>query len=291
MRPPTISIPLGAAPAVRQRRSWSKGAVCGAVLSLLSLAAGFSLEGGRLAQLFQSTALLVVGGGTMGAVMLQYSLGAILEAVRAACLSLAGSCGGTGEDMQRLHVLGTRVRRDREFSFEREADASADMFFAHALRLLAENRAAADMSAVLQQIADGLLEQQEGAAAVFEAAGGFSPTMGLLGAILGLIQVMNHLGRIDEVGRGIAIAFTATIYGVAAANLILLPLAGRIRLHAHQMRQRREFMIQGLLCIAARLSPAEMEARLHAFAQSHSGHAGARSLPAARQESPTCGAA
>ncbi|MGI8770417.1 MAG: motility protein A [Acidobacteriaceae bacterium] len=240
-------------------------------MSLLSLAAGFSLEGGRLLQLLQSTALLVVGGGTLGALMLQYPLQAILEAVRAAWFSLSASSASPEEDIQQLQTLGARVRRERDFSFEREADESTDMFLAHALRLLAENQAATDLSAVLEQTADGLLEQQEDAAAVFEAAGGFSPTMGLLGAILGLIQVMNHLGRIDEVGRGIGIAFTATIYGVAAANLLLLPLAGRIRVHARQLRQGRQVLIQGLLCIAARLSPAEMEARVRICADSHDG--------------------
>jgi chemotaxis protein MotA len=297
MNSPALPLPLAAGRPIRQRRSLAKGAVCGAVLSLLSVAAGFSLEGGRLPQLLQSTALLVVCGGTLGAVMLHYPMRAILDAMRAACLSLCTVSARSGEDVQRLHLLATRVRRERNFSFEREADVSTDTFLSDALRLLAENQAAADLSAVLEQMADGLLEHEEEAAAVFEAAGGFSPTMGLLGAILGLIQVMNHLGRIDEVGRGIAIAFTATIYGVAAANLILLPLAGRIRIRAQHLRQRRQLLIQGLLCIAARLSPAEMEARLHIFAESHGGllraessYAATRSQ-AATEGRPTCGPA
>jgi chemotaxis protein MotA len=297
MSSPSLPIPLAPGRPIRQRRSLARGAICGAVLSLLSVAAGFSLEGGRLLQLLQSTALLVVCGGTLGAVMLQYPMRAILDAMRAACLSLFAVSARPGEEMQRLHLLSTRVRRERDFSFEREAELATDTFLSDALRLLAENQAAADLNAILEQMADGLLEQQEEAAAVFEAAGGFSPTMGLLGAILGLIQVMNHLGRMDEVGRGIAIAFTATIYGVAAANLILLPLAGRIRIHAQHLRQRRQLLIQGLLCIAARLSPAEMEARLRVFAESHGGllrpdslHA-ARDSQAATEGRPTCGAA
>ncbi len=296
MSSPTLSIPLATRSTARRRRL-AKGAICGAVVSLLSLTAGFSLEGGRLLQLFESTALLVVGGGTLGALMLQYPLDAILDAVRAAWLSLSVSSARMEEGIEQIQALGTRVRREHDFSFEREAKASTDIFLAHALRLIAENRAAADLGAILEQTADGLLEQQENAAAVFEAAGGFSPTMGLLGAILGLIQVMNHLGRIDEVGRGIAIAFTATVYGVAAANLILLPLAGRIRIRAQQVRQRRQVLIVGMLCIAARLSPAEMEARLRVFAESHAGSLPARAMhaathaSAAAQGSATCGAA
>ena len=272
MSSPTLRIVIDpvAAPRVRRRVVLPKGAAAGAVLSVLSVAAGFTLEGGRLLQLLQSTALLVVCGGTLGAVLLQYPVHAIASAFRAAFAALCHLSPPAAEDLRQLRSLATRARRESTFSLERAADSCHDSFLAPALRLLAENSSAKDLRAVLEQTADSTLEQADEAAVLFEAAGGFSPTMGLLGAILGLIQVMDHLGRIDEVGRGIAIAFTATIYGVAAANLVLLPLAGRIRIHAQHLRQRQQLMIEGLLAIADGLSPAEMEARLRILGRAHS---------------------
>jgi chemotaxis protein MotA len=272
MSSPTLRIVIDpvVAPQVQRRLVLPKGAAAGALLSVLCIAAGFTLEGGRLLQLLQSTALLVVCGGTLGAVLLQYPVSTITSAFRAAFAALCHVSPPAGEDLRQLRSIATRARRESTFSLERAADSCHDSFLAPALRLLAENSTAKDLRAVLEQTADSMLEQAEEAAILFDAAGGFSPTMGLLGAILGLIQVMDHLGRMDEVGRGIAIAFTATIYGVAAANLVLLPLAGRIRIHGQHLRQRRQLLIEGLLAIADGLSPAEMEARLRILGRARS---------------------
>ena len=110
-----------------------------------------------------------------------------------------------------------------------------------------------------------LTECEERLPAVFESAGGFSPTIGILGAVLGLIQVMQHLDNIAEVGRGIAVAFVATIYGVGIANLFFLPLAGKMRLRIRDDYQRREMMLEGVISILEGMNPRMLEVKLAGF--------------------------
>jgi len=112
---------------------------------------------------------------------------------------------------------------------------------------------------------DSFTERQERLPLVFESAGGFSPTIGILGAVLGLIQVMQHLDNIDEVGRGIAVAFVATIYGVGIANLFFLPFAGKMRLRLREDHQRREMMLEGVISILEGMNPRMLEIKLSSF--------------------------
>jgi len=100
---------------------------------------------------------------------------------------------------------------------------------------------------------------------VFESAGGFSPTIGIIGAVLGLIQVMQHLDNISEVGRGIAVAFVATIYGVGAANLFFLPASGKLRIRQREEQLRREIMLEGVISILEGMNPRMVETKLQSF--------------------------
>jgi chemotaxis protein MotA len=108
-------------------------------------------------------------------------------------------------------------------------------------------------------------EDEERLPAVFESAGGFSPTIGILGAVLGLIQVMQHLDNIQEVGRGIAVAFVATIYGVGIANLFFLPMAGKMRIRIRDGHRRREMMLEGVISILEGMNPRMLEIKLAGF--------------------------
>jgi len=112
---------------------------------------------------------------------------------------------------------------------------------------------------------DNQAEHEEHIPRVFESAGGFCPTIGIIGAVLGLIQVMQHLDDIGEVGRGIAVAFVATIYGVGSANLFFLPAAGKIKLRVRQEQIRREMMLEGVISILEGMNPRMIETKLLAF--------------------------
>ena len=112
---------------------------------------------------------------------------------------------------------------------------------------------------------DNKEEQEEKIPQLFESAGGFSPTIGIIGAVLGLIQVMQHLDKIDEVGRGIAVAFVATLYGVGAANLILLPAAGKLKIRIRDEQIIREMMLEGVVSILEGMNPRVLEGKLLGF--------------------------
>jgi chemotaxis protein MotA len=112
---------------------------------------------------------------------------------------------------------------------------------------------------------DNQLEHSEKIAQVFEAAGGFAPTIGIIGAVLGLIQVMQHLQNIDEVGKGIAVAFVATIYGVGSANLVFLPSAGKLKIKAREEQVLREMTLEGIISILEGMNPRILETKLYGF--------------------------
>jgi len=109
---------------------------------------------------------------------------------------------------------------------------------------------------------DNEAERSEKVAQVFESAGGFSPTIGIIGAVLGLIQVMQHLENIDEVGKGIAVAFVATIYGVGAANLFFLPSSGKLKIKSREEQILREMTLEGVISILEGMNPRMLETKL-----------------------------
>jgi chemotaxis protein MotA len=122
-----------------------------------------------------------------------------------------------------------------------------------------------ELRKIMRVALDSTTDSEERLPAVFESAGGFSPTIGILGAVLGLIQVMQHLDNIQQVGRGIAVAFVATIYGVGAANLFFLPFAGKMRIRMHAEHQRREMMLEGVIAILEGMNPRMIEIKLAGF--------------------------
>ena len=136
-----------------------------------------------------------------------------------------------------------------------------------ALMLAVDGTESSELRAIMQLELDSSAEAEEELPRVYEAAGGFAPTIGIIGAVLGLIQVMQHLDKIDEVGRGIAVAFVATIYGVGFANLVALPIAGKLR---HRLRLRqilRELTLEGVISILEGINPRMLEAKLNGFFQ------------------------
>jgi chemotaxis protein MotA len=118
---------------------------------------------------------------------------------------------------------------------------------------------------IMQMELDNKSEMEEKIPQVFEAAGGYSPTVGIIGAVLGLIQVMQHLDNISEVGRGIAVAFVATIYGVALANLVFLPVAGKLKIRHREEQMAKEMVLEGVISILEGMNPRMMETKLRTF--------------------------
>lgn len=242
-----------------------KASVGGVTLATLGVVGGLLLEGGRISQILQPTAAMIVFGGTAGAVLLQFPLPVVLEAVR----SLARVFNEPVEDLeagvQLLVRLANRARREGIVRLDSELESIHDGFLRKALMLAVDGTEPQDLRNIMELELDNQFERKERLHNVFESAGGFSPTIGIIGAVLGLIQVMQHLDKIDEVGRGIAVAFVATIYGVAAANLIFLPAAGKLRIRLREQQVQSEMMLEGVISILEGMNPRMLETKLRSF--------------------------
>lgn len=247
-----------------------KGSFFGVFLAAAGILAGLIIEGGNIGQILQPTAALIVFGGTMGAVLLQFPLKTVLAAFKRAAHAFAPPRKQHEHLIQMLISFANKARRNGVVSLDADLQTIDDPFLRQALMLAVDGTESGDLRKIMQVSLDSMSESEERMPAVFEAAGGFSPTIGILGAILGLIQVMHHLDNMQEVGRGIAVAFVATIYGVGIANLLFLPLAGKLRLRLRSDYMEREMMLEGVASILDGMNPRMLEVKLGGFMEEQS---------------------
>jgi chemotaxis protein MotA len=242
-----------------------KASIGGVLLAVVGIVAGLLLEGGNLGQIVQPTAAMIVFGGTLGAVLLQFPLGTVVDA----CKRLAHVFfAPQQQNLQLIHMMvgfANKARRSGVVSLDPDLKDIEEPFLRQALTLAVDGTEPAELRKIMSLSLDARSESEDRLPAVFESAGGFSPTIGILGAVLGLIQVMQHLDKIDEVGKGIAVAFVATIYGVGAANLFFLPAAGKLRIRIRDEYQRREMMLEGVISILEGINPRMLEVKLGGF--------------------------
>jgi chemotaxis protein MotA len=242
-----------------------KSSFAGILIASGAIYLGLTLEGGKLGQVLQPTAALIVFGGTLGAVMLQFPLRVVI----AAFLRLGHVFFDQSKDPQLLIAeiveYAQKARKDGIVSLDKVLEEVEDPFLKKSLMLAVDGTEPQEIRKMMEQELDNQAEHEAHIPEVFESAGGFSPTIGIIGAVLGLIQVMQHLDDTSEVGRGIAVAFVATIYGVGAANLFFLPVSGKIRLRVRQEQIRREMMLEGVISILEGMNPRMIEAKLLAF--------------------------
>ena len=244
-----------------------KGTVAGIAVSFGGITAGLLLEGGKLSQILQPTAALIVAGGTIGAVLLQFPLSTVFTAVRHLGIVFFEPRHKASDEIDRLIKLAQKARRDGIISLDAELPGIADPFMRRALMLAVDGTESSELRAIMQLELDAIAEADDEFPRVYEAGGGFAPTVGIIGAVLGLIQVMQHLDKIDEVGRGIAVAFVATIYGVGFANLVALPIAGKLRHRLRFCQILRELTLEGVVSILEGMNPRMLEAKLKGFIQ------------------------
>ena len=242
-----------------------KASFFGVLVAIAAILAGLLLEGGNLGQILQPTAAMIVFGGTLGAVLLQFPLSAVLDAFRR-----LGHIFLTPKDenlrlIQQLVSFANKARRSGVVSLDSDLKTIDEPFLRQALTLAVDGTEPAELRKIMSLSMDSRGDIEERLPAVFDSAGGFSPTIGILGAVLGLIQVMQHLDKIEEVGRGIAVSFVATIYGVGVANLFFLPAAGKLRIRIHEEQQRRHMMLEGVISILEGINPRMLEVKLSGF--------------------------
>lgn len=243
-----------------------KASLGGLILALGGITAGLLLEGGNMGQILQPTAAMIVFGGTLGAVMLQFPLPIILLAFRQLGSVFVTPPRDPYATIQQLVQYAQKARREGIVSLDAELAQIEDPFLRKSLMLAVDGTEPAELRKMMELDLDNQAEYEEQVPQVFESAGGFAPTIGIIGAVLGLIQVMQHLDKIDEVGRGIAVAFVATIYGVGAANLLYLPIAGKMKIRIRDEQIMREMTLEGVTSILEGMNPHMLEAKLLGFA-------------------------
>ena len=259
-----------------------KASFGGVLLAVGGILCGLMIEGGKLGQIMQPTAALIVFGGTLGAVLLQFPMPVIFTAIKMMGTVFFEESHHGIEKAEQLVKFANKARRDGIVSLDGELASITDPFLKKSLMLAVDGTEPQELRKMMELELDNKAEQEEKYAQVFESAGGFSPTIGIIGAVLGLIQVMQHLQNIDEVGRGIAVAFVATIYGVAAANLLFLPSAGKLEIRIREEQIIREMTLEGVISILEGMNPHMLETKLLGFL--HESTRGRQSTLAERPE-------
>jgi chemotaxis protein MotA len=266
---------------MKRKVQLDKSTLAGILIALAGIGAGLVIEGGKLTQVMQFTAALIVFGGTVGAVMVQFPLSIVKQAL----VELKNVFWDTEPQpdalIQNLLRYAYKARKEGLLSLDAELNKIQDPFLKESLMLAIDGASAEDLRKMMELQLDYRGEKDERIPKVFEAAAGFSPTIGIIGAVLGLIQVMQHLQNINEVGKGIAVAFVATIYGVGAANLLFLPWAGKLKIRLRERQVIQEMTLEAVLSILEGVNPRSLELQLVNYLPSSS------KLNVARPGTPT----
>jgi chemotaxis protein MotA len=251
--------------AMKVSRKPDLGSIAGVVIAFGGILGGLLIEGGKIRDISQFTAALIVVGGTLGAVMISLPLATVFGGMKRLGGVFFETNMALGAMIDEIIGFATKARKNGLVSLESEAFGIPDPFLKKALTLAVDGTDLAEIRKMLELEIELREQHAEAEAKVFECAGGYSPTVGIIGAVMGLIQVMKNLANIDEVGHGIAVAFVATVYGVGLANLLLLPAANKIKARTHAETERREMILEGVAGIVEGLNPKLIRAKLECY--------------------------
>ena len=240
--------------------------IIGFVVGLGMILLAQAMEGGNILSLMQLTAGMIVVGGTIGAVIGSFSIPDLKNAVTAVMtIVIAGKKTDHKKVIEEILGFAMKARKEGVIVLEKEAQKASDPLMKIGLEAVSDG---ADPTLV-RELMETQLEQMEEkvttASKVWEAAGAYSPTFGIIGAVMGLIQVMQHLSDPSKLGAGIAVAFVATVYGLITANLIYIPMSTKIKFKTKEEFLSKQIMVEGILSIQAGESPALIERKLNAF--------------------------
>ena len=240
-------------------------ALVGTIMGLAFILVGQALEGGNIGQLLQITAAFIVVGGTAGAVFLSFPIEDFKTAGHCIGVVYFGKPPKFETLIEEIIGYAQKARKEGVIVLEKEAKNASHPLLKLGLEAVADG---ADPTLVKDMMETQLSQIQEKIAAgakLLESAGGYSPTLGIIGAVLGLIQVMQNLNDPSKLGAGIAVAFVATIYGLVVANLFTIPYSTRTKRKYAQIFTSMELMIEGILSIQAGESPALIERKLECY--------------------------
>lgn len=242
-----------------------KISIFGLLVGLGAIIGGQVLEGGHIDSLIQPTALMIVLGGTLGAVMLQSPFVTFKRGLKMVRWVFVPPVVEYQKIIDQISQWSTLSRREGLLALENFTAQLKDPFAKKGLQLLVDGVDPDRLREVLEVEINTYEEEMRQGAKLWESAGGYSPTIGILGAVLGLIHVMENLSDPSKLGAGIAVAFVATIYGVGLANLVFLPVGNKLKAHIGRKVAEKEMMLDGLMGIAVGDNPRIIESRLQGY--------------------------
>lgn len=237
----------------------------GLLLGIGAIIAGQYLEGGSIVSLLNGPAMLIVVGGTLGAIMLQSPMTTFMRSLRMLRWIFIPPRLDADATIEKIVGWSNIARKEGLLGLEDASEEESDPFARKALQLLVDGSEPAVMRNILEVDVDIKEHHDLAAAKLYESMGGYTPTIGIIGAVMGLIQVMQNLSDPSKLGHGIAVAFVATIYGVGLANLLLIPIANKLKSLAYAQSQFRYMLIEGIVAIAEGENPRNIETKLQGF--------------------------
>lgn len=235
------------------------------MLGLAAIVGGTVLEGGQVGSIMQITAAVIVFGGTLGAVFVSYPFSNVMRALRNVKAVMKEAPEDPFQIISRLTSYANKARKEGILSLEKEIKNIRDSFLRKALTMAVDG---VEPQVIREAMETELAYRDEHGkvdSKIFKSAGGYAPTIGILGAVLGLIHVMENLNDPTKLGAGIAVAFVATVYGVGSANLLFLPIANKLEIrHRHRMIIN-EMILEGVLSVSTGENPRLIEEKLKAF--------------------------
>lgn len=239
--------------------------IFGILLAFTAIIGGQILEGGHVGSLLQLTAFIIVLGGTTGAIMLQSSPKIFFEGMRLAKWIIWPPKANPESLIEQVLTWSNLARKGGLLALESQLDLLEDAFTKKGLQMLVDGAEPEKIRVALEVEISTYEKHHLDASKVWQAAGGYAPTIGILGAVLGLIHVMENLSDPSKLGGGIAVAFVATVYGVGSANLFFLPMSGKLKYLIEQEVVMREMLIEGLVSIANGENPRVIESKLQGY--------------------------
>ncbi len=239
--------------------------ILGVILAFGAILVGNSMEGGHVDALLNGPAIVIVSGGTIGAMLLQTPISVFLHAIRTAGSVFMPPNIELVPAIKKLVTWSGVARKEGLLGLERITELEPDLFIRKGMELLVDGSEPEVIRSIMEVDLDTREQHDMQAAKVFESMGGYSPTIGIIGAVMGLIHVMQNLADPSRLGSGIATAFVATIYGVGLANLFLLPFGNKLKSIAMDRSHYREMIIEGIISIAEGENPRYIETKLQGY--------------------------
>jgi chemotaxis protein MotA len=234
-------------------------------LAAFAILGGQAMEGGSIGSIIQPTAALIVLGGTFGACMLQFPLSTVITSFKFIVRAFLEPAINNKAVIQEIIRLANKARKEGVISLESDVQKITDPFLKRALTMAMDGVEPKVLRETMELEISNLEEEGEEPIKFWQAAGGYSPTIGILGAVLGLIHVMENLSDPSKLGGGIAVAFVATVYGVGLANLVYLPISGKLKLKARSHLITKEIMLVGVISILEGENPRLIDDKLKSY--------------------------